>query len=134
MILDKQNIFMDNVDVKSSSRVVSNVIDGTLPGNALEGAALTLRIQVTAAFTRAAGAIDSVFTLETYSTTDFSSARTVLWSSGVVAKADLAAGAVVASVKVPPGVLRYLAVVVDNVNAADAANIDAFLTPQGEQH
>ncbi len=133
MIIDKQNLLADNLDVKAVTRVVSSVIDLGHAGNALEGAALTLHIAVTAAFTRAAGAVDSVFALETYSTSDFSSARTVLWSSGVLAKAALGAGVIVANVKVPPGCLEFLALTVSNTNAADAANIDAFLTPNAEQ-
>ncbi len=126
MLMDKELILADNLDVKSSSRVPSTTIDHLVAGHAL-GRELWVRIQVTAAFTRAAGAVDTVFSLETSASDSFGSAATVLWTSGVIAKATLVAGAVI-SFKLPPGALRYLNLVTDNVNAADAANIDAFLT------
>ncbi len=126
MILDKQNVFCTALDVKSSSRVPSTTIDQVLAGDAVEGAELELRIQVTTAFTRAAGAVDTVFSLETSATDSFGSAATVLWQSGVIAKALLVAGYTI-TVPLPRGALRFLNVVTDNVNAADAANISAFL-------
>ncbi len=129
MIIDKELYMANALDVKSASRVVSTTIDQVKAGDARGGRELVLRIQVTTAFTRAAGAVDSVFSLETHTIDDFSAERTVLWKSGVIAKADLVAGHVVADVKIPKGALQFIAVVVDNVNAADAANIDAFLVP-----
>lgn len=129
MILDAKNTFMDNLDVKAT-RQAGTTIDLGADGpfrDALAGAELTLRIQVTAAFTRAAGAIGSTFSLQTHTADDFSADRTVLWQSASLAKATLIAGYIVARVRVPVGCLRYLSVVVVNANAADAANADAFL-------
>ncbi len=130
MILDKENRFADNLDVKGA-RTACTAIDHLLAGSASEDSALTLVINVTAAFTRAAGAVDTVFSLQTYTSDSFGSDRTVLWSSGVIAKAALVAGYTI-KVKVPYGALRFLNLVVVNTNAADAANIDAQLVVNAE--
>ncbi len=129
--LDKQCIFADNLDVKAT-RQVSTTYDQLVAGRSVEGGELTLVINVTAAFTRAAGAIDSVFSLQTHTADDFSADRTVLWSSASIAKASLVAGYNVIKIKLPAGLLRYINVVTVNTNAADAANIDAFLVPNAE--
>lgn len=133
MILDKENIFADNLDVKASGRVVSTTIDHLVAGDA-KARELVLRVQVTAAFTRAAGALNTEFSLETHTSDSFTSARTVLWRSGSLAKATLIAGYIVATVKVPVGALRYINLVTTNDAAADAANIDAFLTPDAQNN
>jgi hypothetical protein len=128
MIIDKELYIADSLDVKAT-RAYSTTIDQVLAGDAKAGSELYLGVQVTTDFTRAAGAIGSTFSLQTHTADDFTSDRTVLWSSGSIAKASLTAGTVVARVRVPRGALRYLKLVVVNANAADAANIDAFLTP-----
>ena len=106
----------------------STSIDQIKAGDGLPEPSDWLVIRVNAAFTRAAGAIDTVFELQTHTADDFTADRTVLWRSGTIAKATLVAGYTL-RVPLPPGALRYLAVVTKNTNAADAGSIDWFITP-----
>lgn len=129
MIIDKELYMADSADVKAVTRAYGTTIDQVLAGDAKAGPELYLVIQVSTAFTRAAGAVDTVFSLQTHTSDDFTADRTILWKSGTLAKATLVAGYIVARVRIPRGALRYLKVVVENTNAADAANIDALLTP-----
>lgn len=108
----------------------SNSIDLIKAGDGLaEGGDLFLVVRVATTFTRAAGAIGTVFSLQTHTADDFTADRTVLLSLPSIAKATLVAGYEVLKVKLPPGCLRYLAVVTVNANAADAGAIDWFVTP-----
>lgn len=108
----------------------SNSIDLIKAGDGLPpGGDLLLVIRVATSFVRAAGAIGTVFSLQTHTADDFTADRTVLWSSASLAKATLVAGYQVTQVRIPTGCLRYLAVVTVNANAADAGAIDWFVTP-----
>ena len=97
------------------------------PGNAIDKE-LYLVIQVDAAFTRAAGALNVVFTAETYTSADFSSARTAIYTSASLAKATLVAGYQVCAIRLPPVTQRYLTVVATPDASADTGTFSAFLT------
>lgn len=134
MIIDKELEFADAqsmATVTATTRTVStNVIDLSAAGDAIEERYFVLRVDTS--FTASGGAMNCTFSLETHTSSDFSSARTVLWQSAAIAKATLAAGYQI-RFRVPRGLLRYVAVTcTPDTNTVTAGKFDAFLTPEIE--
>lgn len=96
---------------------------------------LELVIQINTTVLAAVGAANVTFSLETKAAnTDWiATAGTVLWSSGAIAKATLVAGYVVAKIRLPANLLRYVQVVaLPDTNNTTAGKVDAFLTPAAQ--
>lgn len=103
MIMDKENEFSDNQTVTVSA-ASTNIIDIKKPGDASEELYVNILVDEAAV---AAGAATVDFKLETDDNVGFSSAKQ-LWASGVIAKATLVAGYVVAKFRLPKGVEQFL--------------------------
>jgi len=128
MILDKENEFSDAQAVTATA-ASTNVIDLTVAGDAIDGEAyLVVAVQTT--MLASAGAASLIASLET-STDEAFTSPVVLFTSAAVAKSALVAGYVLARVRIPVGVLRYLRVKYTKVtNDFSAGNMDAFITKQ----
>lgn len=103
MIMDIDNEFSDNQTVTVSAPSTHS-IDLKAEGDAEKE--LYLEILVDEAV-EAGGAATVNFALQTATDEAFTSPVT-LWASGVIAKATLVAGYVVAKLRIPKGVLQYL--------------------------
>lgn len=131
MLLDKQNEFSDSQAVTASA-ISTNVID-TLANTTLtdlgEGEPIYLVIAATVAAT-AAGAATVTFTLESDSTADLATSPTVHFSTAVIGKAALTAGAPVAIVALPIDLYERFVGVRYTVATGPltAGAFDAFLT------
>lgn len=132
MLIDKQLEFADAQNmatVTAATRTVStNTVNLGAAGDAIDQLYCVIRVDT--AFTADGGAMNATFTLETHTADTFSSARTVLWTSGAVAKATLVAGYEF-KFRVPRGLLQYAAVTcTPDTNTVTTGKFDAFLTPQ----
>jgi hypothetical protein len=130
MIIDRENKFHSATAVTAAGRYVGDTVDLAVAGDALEGSEATLVITVKTAF---ASGTNATFTLETHTANDFAAAKTVLWSSGVILTAALVAGYQI-QVKVPPGVLQYLAVVATGVGTHDAGTFEAVIAKSSQRN
>jgi predicted GNAT superfamily acetyltransferase len=126
MILDKQLIFSDAQAVTTAAETAStNIIDMLAAGDAYES--MFLLIQVETAVAATAGAANVTFKLQTDDNSSFSS-PTTLWASSAIAKGTLVDKYVVAKLRVPMGVERYLRVTyTPDTNDLTAGKFDAML-------
>ena len=137
MLQDKFNIFADAQSIvgTAATRIPSTSVDLVKAGDAKAGSELIVRIQIQDTVLASGGAANVTFSLETYTSDSFATARTVLWKSAAIAKAILVAGYVVARLRLPPGALRYLNVVaLPDTHDTTAGAIDAFLTPADQDN
>ena len=115
--------------VGSAGRFKSDYcIDTVKAGSALVDVPY-LVVQVDAAFTASGGAQNATFTLETYTTKDFDSARTVLWSSGALPKATLVAGYTMVVPMPVSNLLEYITVIctTDTHDSTSGSTFSAFI-------
>lgn len=129
MYIDKNLMFSDAqsmVDVTATTRTPSTYsVDLGAAGDADKELFCVIRIDT--AFAATGGAMNVTFTLETHTADDFAAAKTVLWSSGAIAKATLVAGYEI-KFRVQRGMKRYLAVTATpDTNTVTAGKFDAFL-------
>lgn len=113
MIMDKQLVCWDNVALTVDA--VSDAIDLVTTADISRGIPLRARLQVDTTFT-SGGAATGDFQLVESPNADLSAA-TILYSTGALALATLAAGYVAIDIVVPRTSKRYLGFAVDN-NAA----------------
>jgi len=110
-LIDKFNTFHTATVVTDAARYAGDTIDQLQPGDAVGGSEVDVIITVNTAF---AGGTNVTFSLETHTADSFGSARTVLWSSGVILTAALPVRTQI-KFKIPSGALRYLAVIATSV-------------------
>lgn len=115
------------VGVAARYPTTSYAIDVTNLGDALpENCELV--IQIDTGLDSSGGAATVTFTLETYSTAVFSSARTVLWTSAALNETTAIAGYQVCKIPVPRPLQRYLTVVATIAGETSTAGaFSAFL-------
>ena len=121
MLQDKFNIFADAQSIvgTAATRIPSTSVDLVKAGDAKAGSELIVRIQIQDTVLASGGAANVTFSLETYTSDSFATARTVLWKSAAIAKAILVAGYVVA---------------LPDTHDTTAGAIDAFLTPADQDN
>lgn len=130
MIIDRNVEFASNWAITgaaaASRNVSTNIADLGAAGDGFGCLGDTALIMHLRSKSAASGTATSVtVTLETHTAADFSAARTVLftWNTTVAA---LTSGRVFVPFAVPPGLLRYLAVVVVPNGGTLTASLDAF--------
>lgn len=123
MIIDKQNFFSNAVALTTTAD--SDIIDQTKAGDA-EPAGFIVQAQVGTAL---AGGTSLLVELKTSAD---NSTYVLLASSGVIATANLTAGAVLMQVNLPRAALRYLKLVYTIVGTFTSGTINAFVTPNGQ--
>jgi len=133
MILSKRDEFADAQAITDTALSTSYMDLGASPTlqDVANGKPLFLVIQVDTAFTRAAGALDMTWTLESDSAAALNVSATVHATSGAIAKASLVAG-YKKILALPPGrnYERYLRVRATASAAFDAGAYSAFLTSE----
>jgi hypothetical protein len=117
--------------VTTAGRYAGTVLDLAKAGGNPGPGELIVQVQVNTAFS---GGTSVQVSLETHTSNDFSSARTVLAQGAAIADAQLTAGAVLMSIRLPANLLRYVAVVLTGVGTHAAGKVDAFLTPEAQKN
>lgn len=136
MILDALAVFAD-AQTGTTSAASTDIIDMLESGDSIERARMFIRVDT--AFTALNGAPTNEFQIQTADNSDFiSGAPVTLIQTAALLAADLAAGAVVMNVEIPPGLKRYLRVY-KKATTASAGNVfwsagayDAFIVADSD--
>jgi hypothetical protein len=133
VIKDYLNTFHDTstTPVTTAGRYAGTALDLAVAGGNPGPGELQVQVQVNTTFT---GGTSVAVSLETHTANDFTSARTVLVATAAIADASLVAGATLLTVRLPPGLKRYLAVVLTGVGTHSAGKVDAFVTPEVQRN
>ena len=128
MILDKKNIFCEN-QVITESAASENFINQEEAGDAYGSSELFLVISTTDAFT---GATSMEIALQTDDNSSFSSPK-ILFSTGVILEASLTANTVLAKVRLPKGLEKYIRLYMTVDGTHSKGKLNAFITPDVSQ-
>ena len=126
MIIDKFNTFSDAQDIgQVAAAYDSTILDFKKPGGMYDHAWLFLRIDEAVVGSGAS----VLFELRT-SDDNFSASDVLLFSTGVLGVAALTVDTIIAKIRIPLGVLRYLKMLYTVSGATTTAGtVDAFIVP-----
>ena len=131
MIIDNDLKF-SALQVLTSDAASTNSIDQSKPGDALGGQELYLVVRIGTAVDSAADGATLTISLQSDSDSGFATALKTHFSI-TLSQAACKANTIVAKIKLPPGLQRYLRLYyAHGVEAITAGTVDAFLTPDVE--